>query len=320
MVGSGHEQPAFSTSVGVLCQKARLRFHRAPPHQTSSHRRSISISASALSRRQAIVTLSGSLLATIISPSELVAPAHATNGLRIFPLTEPLGNSYYFMRACETVSDKLNVINSNPVNKLSLKMHSLTPDGVDQAVLASSALIKAGVGSGAWIWPSVTISAFETAEILASRLRVRREQLVPEFSFLDMRGVGLLEGGKVNEVRNVIKENDQRDTNWRPPAGEDGTPNDSTEDVFVRVRQLLAKLETQYYAEDVIILAPDSDPLSILQAAITGKDLKDHHQFEYQPGEVRFIRELVVDAYGNTVVEPDVRIISKPIKVKKMKA
>lgn len=216
------------------------------------------------------------------------------------------------MRACETESDKLNLVNTNPVNKLSIQLHGLTATGVDQAVSASSALSKAGVGSGAWIWPSVTISSYETAEILASKLRVRREQIVPEFSFLDMRGVGAMEGGKSADVRRELVSNDMKDSYWRPPPGEDGTPNDSTEDVFVRVRQLLSKLETQYFAEDIIILSPDSDPLSVLQAAMTGHDLRRHHEFEYGPGEVRFVRELVVDSFGKTVVEPLVKEISKP--------
>lgn len=242
-------------------------------------------------------------------------PAQASNGLRLFPLTEPLTNSYYLMRACETVSDKLDITNTNPVDKLSIKRHGLTPGGVEQAMVASSALSKAGVGSDTWIWPSVTISSFETAEILAYNLKVRREKIVPEYSFLDMRGVGALEGGKAIDVHREITDHDQVDSNWRPAPTDDGTPNDSTEDVFVRVRQLLSKLETLYAGEDIIILSPDSDTLSVLQAAMMGKDLRLHHMFDYQPGEVRFVQELVLDQFGKTVTEPAVKIISKPVKI-----
>lgn len=219
------------------------------------------------------------------------------------------------MRACETVSDALGVCNSNPVNKLSIKMHGLTPAGVEQAMRASKALIKEGVGSGAWIWPSVTMSSFETAEIVAYNLNVRREQIVPEFSFLDARGVGEMEGGKLADVRRVVAEHDQVDQYWRPRLGEDGTPNDSTEDVFVRVRQLLSKLETQYFGEDIVILSPDSDPISVLQTVLMGRDLREHHKFEFQPGEVRFVQELVVDTKGKPVVPPEARTISKPVYV-----
>lgn len=216
------------------------------------------------------------------------------------------------MRSCETVSDARNIVNTNPVNKLSIEKHSLTRAGVDQAHRASQSLEKAGLSGNAWLWPSVTINAFETAEILASNLSIRREQIVPEFSFLDARGLGALEGGTTSEVRRLVQENDGRDPNWRPMPGQDGTPNDSSEDVFVRVRQLLSKLETQYFGENIVIISPDSDPLSILQASLTGKDLRAHHSFEFLPGEVRRIQELVVDSFGEVVIHPDWQTLSKP--------
>lgn len=216
------------------------------------------------------------------------------------------------MRACETISDAASIVRSNPVDKLSLEKHSLTPRGVKQAIRASEALVKQGLESDAWLWPSMTTSSFETAEIIASKLRIRREQIVPEYSFLDARGMGILEGGNVSEARRLVIENDQKDPNWRPIPGEDGTPNDSSEDVFVRVRQLLSKLETQYVRENIVIVSPDSDPLSILQSAMTGEDLRNHHDHEYIPGELRRVQELVVDAYGELVVQPGVVVLSKP--------
>ena len=48
-------------------------------------------------------------------------------------------------------------------------------------------------------------------------------------------------------------------------AGTDGTPNESSEEVFARVRQLLSITETQFKGEDIVLVAPDSDTLSILQ-------------------------------------------------------
>eukprot|EP00178_Gracilaria_changii_P020929 TRINITY_DN615_c0_g1_i1.p1 TRINITY_DN615_c0_g1~~TRINITY_DN615_c0_g1_i1.p1 ORF type:complete len:374 (-),score=39.88 TRINITY_DN615_c0_g1_i1:64-1185(-) len=252
-----------------------------------------------VSRRQ-FLSVSITTAAALLAPSQ----SKAVSGLHIFPLKESLTNEYFLMRACETVSDATRVVNSNPVNKLSLEKHSLTKRGVNQAIRASEALMKEGLSSDAWIWPSVTISAFETAEIVASKLRIRREQLVPEFSFLDARGVGALDGGQTSDVRSVVVENDTKDSNWRPQAGEDGTPNDSSQDVFVRVTQLLNKLETQYFGENIIIVSPDSDPLSILQATMTGQDLIHHHQLEYAPGEVRKVKELVLDMFRKTIIEP----------------
>lgn len=60
----------------------------------------------------------------------------------------------------------------------------------------------------------------------------------------------------------------------KPPPIDDGTPNESVSDVFVRVIQLMSILETQYSADTVIIVSPDSDNLTILQAGIVGLDLR----------------------------------------------
>lgn len=254
------------------------------------------------SRRDFISIVSASLISSTMLDAP--QPTAAFPGLRLFPLQEPLTNKYYFMRACETASNGQGIVNSNPVNKLSIAMHGLTSNGVDQANRAASVLSKMGLETNAWIWPSMTISSFETAEILASNLRIRREQIVPEFSFLDARGVGIMDGDSTEKVQRMLAENDRKDSDWRPSSAEDGTPNESAEDVFVRVRQLLSKLETQYYGENIVIVSPDSDPLSILQAALTGRDLRFHHDFEYAPGELREVQELVQDMNGNILVSP----------------
>ena len=60
-------------------------------------------------------------------------------------------------------------------------------------------------------------------------------------------------------------------------------------DVFVRGVQLISKLEAQYYGVTVILVAPDSDNLSILQAGLTGVDLRQHYQLAYAPGEARVV-------------------------------
>lgn len=60
----------------------------------------------------------------------------------------------------------------------------------------------------------------------------------------------------------------------KPPKTNDGTPNESVADVFVRITQLMSIVETQYSQDTVIIVSPDSDNLSILQAGLLGLDLR----------------------------------------------
>lgn len=60
-------------------------------------------------------------------------------------------------------------------------------------------------------------------------------------------------------------ESDRESAFYRPPPFVDGTPNESVNDVLVRVRQLMSILETQYQGDQVVIVSPDSDNLSVLQ-------------------------------------------------------
>lgn len=71
-----------------------------------------------------------------------------------------------------------------------------------------------------------------------------------------------------------IYESDGISPRTKPPPIDDGTPNESVADVFVRVTQLMSVLETQYSGETVIIVSPDSDNLTVLQAGIIGLDLR----------------------------------------------
>jgi broad specificity phosphatase PhoE len=93
--------------------------------------------------------------------------------------------------------------------------------------------------------------------------------MASRYSFLDARGVGALEGLRLGTVYQQVFDGDQQDANWHPPKGYDGTPPESAADVLTRMRQLLSVTETQYTGEDVVIITPDSDTLSILQVILT---------------------------------------------------
>ena len=52
---------------------------------------------------------------------------------------------------------------------------------------------------------------------------------------------------------------------------------------------------------EILIVSPDSDNLSILQAAILGIDLRQHGQFAFKPGEVRPVQLSTQPAnFGNS--------------------
>jgi broad specificity phosphatase PhoE len=118
--------------------------------------------------------------------------------------------------------------------------------------------------------------------------------MVPEFAYLDARGVGAMEGKDVRSVSTLLSEIDSRNPDLRMEGGTDGTPNESVSDVFVRVRQLMSKLETQYFGDDIVIIAPDSDLLSVLECALVNEPLTNHRKFSYNPGEIRKISPVIV--------------------------
>lgn len=137
------------------------------------------------------------------------------------------------------------------------------------------------------MWPSMTQNSYQTAEILAALYGIGRNRIVPEFSKLDARGLGAFEGGQWEVVAAEVASGDESSADWKAPRGENGTPNESATEVLVRGRELLSLLETQYFGENVLLISPDSDNLSILQAGVLGVDLRGHGKYALGPGEVR---------------------------------
>lgn len=223
----------------------------------------------------------------IVSLSLLAGVEPAHGALVLFPATK-LQNRYFLVRAGESENEAEDFIDTNPVNKTSMS-NGLSPLGKRQVLKDSyDALLDLGACNGScWIWPSTTQNAYQTAEILAYKLTLGRERIVPEYSFLDMRGLGAFDKLSPIEAYDKIHEVDVGGSTLRPPPTTTGTPNESALDVLIRVRQLLSVLETQYTGQDVIIVSPDSENLSVLQTAVLGEETGLHWQRAFSPGEVR---------------------------------
>uniref|UniRef100_A0A6V2TEN6 Uncharacterized protein n=1 Tax=Heterosigma akashiwo TaxID=2829 RepID=A0A6V2TEN6_HETAK len=212
----------------------------------------------------------------------------AEASLQSFPPRAPLNNRYYALRPGECFADAEGVVSTNPADKLNVN-NGLTSKGIAQ-VEAAAAALEAGMGAdaiGAVVWYSTTARAAQTATVLGEKLNIGRDKLVPEYSFLDARGLGAFNGKNLTLSLAEIDAEDQISADYRPPENEDGTTHESLNDLFVRVRQAISITETQYNGEDVIFIADDSDVLSVLQAALTGVDLREHKQFYFENGEIR---------------------------------
>ncbi|BBN15591.1 hypothetical protein MPTK1_6g20840 [Marchantia polymorpha subsp. ruderalis] len=215
-----------------------------------------------------------------------VGPASA-NGLLQMPPRE-LKNRYFLVRSGLSNYESMGLINTNPVSKTSVD-NGLSPEGLRQAEKAAHQLKDIGAcEDSCWIWPSITMRAYQSAELIAYINNITYSRIVPEYSFLDARGLGAYEGRKLSTVDEIYA-GDSESVMVKPPPFTDGTPNESVTDVLVRLTQLMSILETQYYGDAVVIVSPDSDNLSILQAALTGQDLRRHSSLAFAPGEVRRI-------------------------------
>jgi broad specificity phosphatase PhoE len=236
-----------------------------------------------VSRRQWLQTAAAGSCAAALADS----PASA-NGLVVFP-PEKLNNIYILMRAGEGQIESTGIIRTNPVLATNINANGLTFKGRQQVIQGLEAIRRLGLEDEVvWIWPSITARCYQSAEILAKGLGVGQNRLVPEYVYLNARAFGSYENQPISKVAEVYAQ-DSLDPSIRPPRYTDGTPNESVKDVFVRGVQLISKLEAQYYGVTVILVAPDSDNLSILQAGLTGVDLRQHYQLAYAPGEARVV-------------------------------
>ncbi|KAI4336130.1 hypothetical protein L6164_014698 [Bauhinia variegata] len=246
-------------------------------------------------RRHILTALTISFNVLPFCPMPIAEPVAGARGL--FQMPPPrLTNRYFLVRAGESEFESKGVVNTNPVAKTSVDS-GLSETGKKQSIRAAFDLKKMGAcENSCWIWPAITQRAYQTAEIIASVNGINRSLIVPEYSFLDARGLGAYEGKSLESVSEIYA-SDSISPNNKPPPIDDGTPNESVADVFVRVTQLMSILETQYSGDTVVIVSPDSDNLTVLQAGLVGLDMRRHRDLSFAPGEVRFVDTNSIPTY-----------------------
>jgi len=140
--------------------------------------------------------------------------------------------------------------------------------------------------------------AYETAVVIARELQLGQNRIIPEYSFLDARSAGIFEDRDNDATWKIIHEMDEKEgIGYKPPKNTDGTPSESVSDVLVRGNQLVSTMESMYSGENVLIVSPDSENLSVLEAALEDEDpdtsLPRHARFAFKNGEVRPLTAIV---------------------------
>ncbi|XP_048445388.1 uncharacterized protein LOC125479708 [Pyrus x bretschneideri] len=134
-----------------------------------------------------------------LSPMSAQEAAFARGLFQMPPVR--LTNQYFLVRAWEFEYESIGVINKNPVAKTSVD-NGLSEKGKKQAVRSAFDLNEMGAcDKNCWIWPSITQRAYPAAEIIANGFS--RSYIVPEYSFLDARGLGAHEGKNLEAVSEV---------------------------------------------------------------------------------------------------------------------
>jgi broad specificity phosphatase PhoE len=166
---------------------------------------------------------------------------------------------------------------------------ALSSAGQEQ-VLAACEKLKASFPTAVRF--SLAAVCIDTANIVQRELKMGRDRVLPEYTFLDPRAVGAWDMRSMADTLPAVfsMDNDEagRDgLGGRPPANDDGTPNETLADQAVRLRQLMSLLESQYSGDTILLIFPDGTGPALLSAMIAGIPYNRVHELEFAPGEVR---------------------------------
>lgn len=215
----------------------------------------------------------------------------SARGLVSFPCKVPLGNTYHFLRAGQSLLEADDIWTTNPLF-ITNREAALSELGIEQ-VEETCRLLKAKGINPTIVRYCLAANAVDTANIVGRELRVGRDRLVPEFNFMDPRAIGKWDTLPLSSTEPAVwamdaEEGGPSGTGGRPPPNEDSTPHETLADQVIRLRQLLSVLETQYSGDTILLVFPDGTGPALLTALIGGIPLNRVHELEFSPGEVRF--------------------------------
>lgn len=138
----------------------------------------------------------------------------------------------------------------------------------------------------------IRTDGMDTGDLVARTLLLARDRLLPEFTYLDPRGIGLWDGSSYSTTRKAVAAMDFQQAGplglgGRPPANNDGTPNETLADQFIRLRQFFSLQESRTSGENILVIFPDGVGPALSSALIAGLPLNTCHALEFNPGEIR---------------------------------
>jgi len=247
-----------------------------------------------LNRREVFSNSAKALFAGLATPL-LLDPTDPANALLMrFPVdapnTQPLKNTYHFMRAGTSDLEAEGIYSTNPLF-LTNRDNGISDQGYDSLKEAIAELKKTPCQPTV-AYHSLAANGMDTGDLIARELKLGRDRLLPEFTYLDQRGIGLWDSNEEAKIRPAIWAMDVMEAGTegfgaRPPANTDGTPNDTLHDQFTRLRQFLSLQETRTSGDIILVIFPDGTGPALLSCMIAGIPYSEAHALEYKPGELR---------------------------------
>ena len=202
---------------------------------------------------QATATVAALGTSHLVSPTMQPALAGGLLQFPIGPSTQPLKNNYHFMRAGPSELEMDGIYSTNPLF-LTNRENAMHPSG-EQLILKALEKMKRETELFPTVaYHSLAANGMDTGDLIARELKLGREKLLPEFTYLDQRGVGIWDSGDETLVKPAVwaldyLEAGEKGMSGRPPPHNDGTPNETLNDQFIRLRQFLSLQESRYVPE-----------------------------------------------------------------------
>ena len=249
-----------------------------------------------------------SSLAAVASSTILFPVVPTRAALLQFPCAK-LKNRYHFMRAGMSALEAEGIYASNALF-LTNRENALADDARDSVLDACRVMREAGeVPTVAY--HSLAANGMDTADLIARTMLLARDRLLPEFTYLDPRGIGLWDNSRYWTTRLAIAAMDEDEAGptglgGRPPANDDGTPNETLDDQFIRLRQFFSLQESRTSGENILVIFPDGTGPALASAVIAGIPLNKCHALEYEPGEIRLDinKQSVMEQFDERVKDP----------------
>lgn len=243
-------------------------------------------------------SLSLSASALLLKP----LPSHAN--LVQFPCSYDLMNTYHFMRAGESLLESQDTLSTNPLF-LTNRGDKLSNAGIEQVEAACNDMMLNNVNPSVLKY-SLAAKSIDTSNIIATKMLVGRNRLIPEYTFMDPRGIGLWDMQQASTLEDAIwamdhDESGPEGVGGRPPPNDDGTPNETLSEQVIRLRQLMSVLETQFSGDTILLVFGDGTSPALLSCLIAGIPLNRVHEFNFAPGEVRYDMKMETILSNNSV-------------------